>query len=75
MLVLTRKPEEGICIGDSIRITVVDVRGNKVRLGIEAPAHVRIHRNELVALGAFDFVDHSPREEAEEEADVPAFCI
>jgi hypothetical protein len=36
---------------------------------------VRIHRNELVALGAFDFVDHSPREEAEEEADVPAFCI
>jgi carbon storage regulator len=74
MLVLTRKSEEGICIGDSIRITVIDVRGNKVRLGIEAPAHVRIHRNELVALGAFDFVDHSASEERE-EADIPAFCI
>lgn len=71
MLVLTRKSEEGICIGDSIRITVIDVRGNKVRLGIEAPPHVRIHRNELVARGAFDFIDQS----ADDEAQEPACCI
>lgn len=56
MLVLSRKANEGICIGDSIRVTVVDIRGNKVRLGIEAPADVRVHREELIARGFLDFV-------------------
>lgn len=48
MLVLTRKPSEVIIIGDSIRITVVEIRGNRVRLGIEAPRDVPVARQEIV---------------------------
>lgn len=59
MLVLTRKSDEAIVIGDSIRVTVVEVRGNKVRLGIEAPSHVSIHRGELESRGFLDFLDLS----------------
>lgn len=47
MLVLTRKPGEGIIIGDDIKITIVEVRGNGIRLGIEAPAEKKIHRQEV----------------------------
>jgi carbon storage regulator CsrA len=47
MLVLTRKLNERIVIGDNIRITVVGIRGNHVRLGIEAPTDVTILRDEL----------------------------
>lgn len=47
MLVLSRKRDEQIVIGDSIIITVVEIRGDKVRLGIEAPAHVSVHRREV----------------------------
>lgn len=47
MLVLTRKLDEAIIIDDDIRITVVGIRGNQVRLGIEAPASVGIFREEL----------------------------
>lgn len=70
MLVLTRKAQESICIGDGVRVTVIDVRGNKVRLGIEAPPHVRIHREELVARGAFDFVEFS----IDDDSPQPACC-
>ncbi len=48
MLVLSRKRDERIVIGESIVITVVDVRGDKVRLGIEAPADVPVHRQEVL---------------------------
>jgi carbon storage regulator len=47
MLVLSRKPGEQIRIGDQITITLVEVRGNRVRLGIEAPDSCRILRGEL----------------------------
>ena len=47
MLVLTRKSNESIRRGDDITITVVEVKGNSVRLGIEAPAGLRIYRKEL----------------------------
>ena len=47
MLVLSRKRDERIVIGDSIVITVVEVRGDKVRLGIEAPPDVLVLRDEL----------------------------
>jgi carbon storage regulator CsrA len=50
MLVLTRKTDEEILIGDNIKITLVRVRGNSVRLGIEAPRDVRIVRGELDTL-------------------------
>jgi carbon storage regulator len=47
VLVLLRKLNETIKIGDSITITVVDIRGDKVRLGIEAPREVPVHREEV----------------------------
>ena len=47
MLVLSRQRDETIVIGDNIEITVVDIRGEKVRLGINAPAHVPVHRKEV----------------------------
>ncbi len=47
MLVLTRKAGEGIIIGDDIRVTVIEVKGGGIRLGIEAPSEVKIHRTEV----------------------------
>ncbi len=47
MLVLSRQRDETIMIGDEIEITVVDIRGEKVRLGINAPVHVPVHRKEV----------------------------
>ena len=47
MLVLTRKIGEQIVIGENIVLTVVDIRGNKVRLAVEAPRDVSIHRQEV----------------------------
>ncbi len=47
MLVLSRQRDETIVIGDDIEITVVDIRGEKVRLGINAPPHVPVHRKEV----------------------------
>ena len=47
MLILTRKHGEGLFIGDDIRITVVDIRGKQIRLGIEAPAHIVVLREEI----------------------------
>lgn len=47
MLVLSRQRDETIMIGDDIEITVVDVRGDKVRLGINAPRVVCVHRKEV----------------------------
>ncbi len=47
MLVLSRQRDEVIKIGDEIEITVVDIRGDKVRLGITAPTRVSVHRKEV----------------------------
>ena len=47
MLVLSRKLNETILINNTIRVTVVEVRGDKVRLGIEAPNDVPVHRQEV----------------------------
>lgn len=47
MLVLTRKAGEKVVIGDSIEVTVLEVRGNQVRVGIQAPESVKIVRAEL----------------------------
>lgn len=48
MLVLSRLPNESIVIGDDVVITVVEVRGHKVRLGIEAPKNIAVHRLEII---------------------------
>ena len=47
MLVLSRQRDESIIIGDNVVITVVDVRGDKVKLGIDAPREISVHRREV----------------------------
>lgn len=47
MLILTRKPGESLYIGDNVKVTVVEIKGNQVRVGIEAPSDLRIYREEI----------------------------
>ena len=47
MLVLSRQRDESIIIGDNVVITIVDIRGDKVKLGIEAPREISVHRQEV----------------------------
>ncbi len=47
MLVLSRQKDESIVIGDDVEVTIVDIRGNKVRLGITAPKNISVHRREV----------------------------
>ena len=47
MLILTRKVGESVLIGDGISITVLSVRGNQVKLGVQAPKEVSVHREEI----------------------------
>jgi len=61
MLVLSRQRDETIVIGDDIEITIVDVRGDKVRLGINAPRSVPVHRKEIY--------DAIQREKAQKQSD------
>ena len=64
MLVLSRKKNESIVIGDGIVVTIVEVRGDKVRLGIEAPKEVPVHRREV-----FDAIKMAERQESSPDAD------
>ncbi len=47
MLVLARRQNESIMIGDNVEITILEIRGEKVRLGINAPSEVPVHRKEI----------------------------
>ncbi len=47
MLVLSRKRDQRIVIGENITITIVEIRGDKVRLGIDAPSDIPVHRHEV----------------------------
>jgi carbon storage regulator len=60
MLVLSRQRDESIMIGDDVEITIVDVRGDKVRLGINAPKHIPVHRREI-----YDAIQKEKAEKAE----------
>ena len=59
MLVLSRQKDQTIMIGDNIEITVVDIRGDKVRLGITAPSEIPVHRKEV-----YDAIQEENREAA-----------
>lgn len=59
MLVLSRQKDESIMIGDDVEITIVDIRGDKIRLGITAPKAIPVHRREVY--------DAIKREEAKKE--------
>lgn len=47
MLVLTRKPGEGIIIGDHVTVKIIEVKGGGIRIGIDAPRHTKIYRQEV----------------------------
>jgi len=47
MLILTRRTRESLKVGDEVTITILAARGNNVRLGIEAPKHIEVHREEV----------------------------
>ena len=47
MLILTRRADESVMIGDEVTITVLEVKGNQVRIGINAPRNVAVHREEI----------------------------
>lgn len=51
MLILTRKQGESITIGDDIKVTILDVKGKYVRVGIEAPRELAVHRQEISPVG------------------------
>lgn len=50
MLILTRKSGEGIRIGDTIQLKIIEIRGNQVRIGIDAPRDLSVHREEIYEL-------------------------
>jgi len=63
MLVLSRKEGEGIQIGSNVTVTVVEIRGNKIRLGINAPRDVPVHRDEVLrAIALIEEAQPSPEE-------------
>lgn len=47
MLILTRRPNESLMVGDEVKVTVLGIKGNQVRVGISAPRHVPVHRQEI----------------------------
>jgi carbon storage regulator len=63
MLVLSRQKDESIMIGDDVEITIVDVRGDKVRLGIAAPREIAVHRREV-----YDAIQREKSQKKEQEA-------
>ena len=71
MLVLSRQKDESIVIGDDVEIMIVDVRGDKVRLGIVAPKEISVHRKEV-----YDAIQREKAEKKEqEEKEVPSIVL
>jgi len=66
MLVLTRRINESIVINDDVSVLVVEVRGDRVRLGIEAPKNVTVHRKEV-----YDVIQNTNSEKPKKQADKP----
>lgn len=71
MLVLTRKKNEAIMIGDDIQVVVVDIRGDKVRLGIDAPKEVSVHRREVYEAIRRELEDQDPTPETNSPGPLP----
>jgi carbon storage regulator len=64
MLVLSRHRDESIIIGDDIVVTIVDIRGDKVRLGIQAPTEIPVHRQEVYEAIQRERAAHNPGDQA-----------
>ena len=70
MLVLSRQRDESIMIGDDVEIVIVDVRGDKVRLGITAPKHIPVHRREIYdAIQREKAAGKEPKRRSEKDAE------
>ncbi len=69
MLVLSRRKDESIMIGDDVEITIVDVRGDKVRLGINAPRSIPVHRKEI-----WEKIQKEKEEAALDQPDICPYC-
>ena len=67
MLILTRKPDEKIIIGDNIVVSVIEIRGDQVRLGVDAPKTVKVFRQEV-----FDAIRAENKAAAASKAALPA---
>jgi carbon storage regulator len=67
MLVLSRQRDESIIIGDNVVVTIVDIRGDKVRLGIEAPKEVPVHRQEV-----YEAIRREAQKSRNDATDAPA---
>ncbi len=65
MLVLSWQKDESIIIGDDVEITIVDVRGDKVRLGINAPRSISVHRKEV-----YEAIQREKEQKSKEDAEV-----
>jgi carbon storage regulator len=67
MLVLSRQKDESIIIGDDVEVIIVDVRGDKVRLGITAPKNITVHRREVYEAIQREKKEKEAREQAEKQ--------
>jgi carbon storage regulator len=70
MLILTRKPGEAVVINDNIEVVVVSIEGGQIRLGINAPSSVRIHRKEL-----YEKIQNANREAATQKQSIPQLSL
>ena len=66
MLILTRRVGEAVIIGDDVKLTVLGVRGNQVRLGVDAPKTVSVHREEIYDRIKGEQSEGVPREEGDD---------
>ena len=66
MLLLTRRVGEAVIIGDDVKLTVLGVRGNQVRLGVDAPKTVSVHREEIYDRIKGEQSEGVPREEGDD---------
>ncbi len=69
MLILTRRVGETLMIGDDVTVTVLGVKGNQVRIGVNAPKHVSVHREEIYERIKKEQAGESSAEEEESEDD------
>jgi len=67
MLVLSRQRDESIMIGDDVVLTIVDIRGDKVRLGIQAPGEIPVHRQEV-----YEAIQRENQQKTQEKAGIVA---
>ncbi|MCX5865297.1 MAG: carbon storage regulator CsrA [Deltaproteobacteria bacterium] len=70
MLILARKPGEAIAIGDGIKIRVLEIKGGQVKIGVEAPTEIMVHREEIY----LRIVEENTRAAAEAPADLSSLA-